>query len=161
MQLLPASVVLIISFGTVCISASEDEDDDDEDEEADEEEAEAGERLDRWASFFDGITAAADPVPEPELDPEAAGFSGNLMVSLGTTLPTRSSLAARMVSFGTMCGVLRGCWARLLATSSSAHDDEHDEASASEASCGLATPPSLGSWIRSGSTRLVSSPPPG
>lgn len=177
MQLLPASVVLIISLGTVWISASEDDEDDEEEDEADEEEAEAGERLERWASFFDEIAIAiADwvplPVPEPEPEPEldllleleAAGFSGNLMVNLGTTLPTLSSLAARIVSFGTMCGVLRGCWPRLQATSSSAHDEEQEEASASEASWGLAitlpSAPPLGSWMRRGSTRR-SSPPPG
>jgi len=170
MQLLPASVVLIISLGTVCISAREDDDDEEEEDEAEEEEAEAGERLDKWASFLAGIADWTPPLtadehdPELELEPEAAGFSGNLMVSLGTTLPTRLSFAARMVSFGTMCGVFRSCWPRVLATSSSAHDEEQEEASASKASCGLATrppsppppPPLQGRWMRRGSTRLSS-----
>lgn len=70
------------------------------------------------------------PPPPP---PPASGI---LIISLGTTLLTRSSLAARIVSLGTICGNCCCCWR----CSSSAHDDDEQEEDASEltaaTSCG-------------------------
>lgn len=69
--------------------------------------------------------------PPPPPPPPASGI---LIISLGTTLLTRSSLAARIVSLGTICG--NCCWS----CSSSAHDDDEQEEDASEltaaTSCG-------------------------
>lgn len=71
--------------------------------------------------------------PPPPPPPPASGI---LIISLGTTLLTRSSLAARIVSLGTMCGNCCCCWR----CSSSAHEDDEQDEDASEltaaTSCG-------------------------